>query len=103
MKKLAFTTAALDGPDPFEQKIEIPDAVRQAVSWCAERTDSQIIWEREVLIASIEQEGNALWYHVCFQMCLLLSCIAFACVGRVGRVGPGSAMPAQRQRGCHGQ
>ena len=61
MKKLAFTTAALDGPDPFEQKTEIPVAVRQAVSWCAERTDSQIIREREVIIASIEQEGNALW------------------------------------------
>ncbi len=31
--------------------------------WCAERTDDEVIAEREAVIASIEEEGQNLWYR----------------------------------------
>ncbi len=60
-RKLAFTLNALQSADPFADSGELPVDVRENVQWVAERTDDDIIEEREKVTREIECRAAQLW------------------------------------------
>ena len=47
---LDFALNAMDDPDPFNVVTEIPESVKKAILWSAERTSDMVIAEREAII-----------------------------------------------------
>ena len=59
-QKLAFTLNALNKGDPFASVHDVPDAVRKAIEWQSERTPTQVLHERELIIAQLEKVAKTL-------------------------------------------
>ena len=56
-KKIAFTIAALDSPDPFKNTTELNGDVVSAIEWQASKTDAEIYQFREALLTGCEAAG----------------------------------------------
>ena len=56
-KKIAFTIAAMDAPDPFKNTTELNGDVVSAIEWQANKTDAEIYQFREALLTGCEAAG----------------------------------------------
>ena len=58
---MQFTLDAVNKPDPFAVVKDIPPDVQDAIRWLSERSPSQIIHEREIIMQKLEKRAKQMW------------------------------------------
>ena len=92
-RKLEFSIAAMDEPDPFAVTRDTPEDIRGCYRWLADRSVLKTINDREAIMCELERQGELL-RHACVHFYIRrwpVLCIALP--GDVARVEGGWPTP----------